>query len=197
PQGSIVIEGEHRRIDLGHHRAQQGGSLERAQPLAPQGIGQGIGLEVHQTEGVFCLSPSSAEGVISLTKSGQDVGESLQRPDHPLMQRGQPYQKSEGNKQRGGPLDLLREVAPPEQEQGNAHRRGDGEEGDEQNSSRMTGQSDRSAFRVPRSACLSPWAGGAGHAITLTRNSERGTRNPTDHTSPTSDTSHSGSPQAH
>ena len=50
PQPVLLVEGEHRHVDLGHHRPQQRRGLERAEPLVAQRVGERVDLEQRLAE---------------------------------------------------------------------------------------------------------------------------------------------------
>ena len=81
-QRVVLVEGEHRDVDLCHDGAQERGGLERAQALALQHVGQRVQFVGHVSERVAAPSGPGPERVVFLAQRRQQVGDRLQRPLH-------------------------------------------------------------------------------------------------------------------
>jgi hypothetical protein len=86
-QLQLVIEREDGDLDLLHHLAQQRRRLERAEPLLAQRLAERVHLEHGQAQRVVGGRAARPDRVVALQQCGQQVGQRLQRPHHPLPQR--------------------------------------------------------------------------------------------------------------
>jgi hypothetical protein len=85
------VEGEHRHLDLSHHRAHQGRGLERAESLVAQGLAQGVDFPHQFTQHVVTPRTPGADREILFTQSRQEVRGRLERTNDSFAHHlGQP-----------------------------------------------------------------------------------------------------------
>ena len=140
PEPGFAVEGEHRGVDLRHHRAEEGSRLHGPEPLGPQGLGQQVGFEIGQAKIVIGIGPAGAEGVVALPQGAQHVGERLQGPDEPVVEDREPEQQG-ARPATTVPVQRTRPgmVPGPEQHQRDDDRREGGRQGDEEDAARVGG----------------------------------------------------------
>ena len=81
PQRGARVEGEDGDVDLLHHRAQQRGRLERAEPLLAQRLGERVHLARAPAPSASSRRPARrADREVPLAQRGEQVRERLQRP---------------------------------------------------------------------------------------------------------------------
>ena len=83
----LLVEGEHRHVDLRHHLAQQRRRLERVEALVPQRLDQRVDLDHHLAERIAAARAAGADREVPLAERGEQVRQRLQRQDDALAQR--------------------------------------------------------------------------------------------------------------
>jgi hypothetical protein len=79
PQLVLIVEGEHRNVDLTHHRPQQCGCLERPQAFVAQRVGQRIDLEQRLAERIVAPRATRPKREIALSQRLEQIRHGLQR----------------------------------------------------------------------------------------------------------------------
>ena len=113
----LLVEGEHRDVDLRHHLAQQRRRLERVEPLVAQRLDQRVHLDHHLAERIAAAGAARADGEVPFAERREQVRERLQRQDDALAQREGEAEAEGDDEDRQRPLDLGRVVAGPEKDQ--------------------------------------------------------------------------------
>ena len=127
-QAPLVVEREHRHVDLLHDLAEEGGGLQGAQTLLAQGLRERVHLQHGLGERIVALGPPGPEREVLLAERGQQVREGLQGTDDVLLHREGEGQPEPDHQESERPLHLAAEIGRPEQAQG-GHRTGEpGEE---------------------------------------------------------------------
>ena len=80
-QLAILVEGEHRDLDLRHHLAQQRRRFERVEPLVPQRLDQRVDLDHHLAERIAAAGAARADREVSFAERREQVRERLERQD--------------------------------------------------------------------------------------------------------------------
>ena len=83
----LLVEREHRDVDLRHHLAQQRRRLERVEPLMAQRLDERVHLDHHLAERVAAARAAGADGEVPFAERGQQVRQRLQRQHDALAQR--------------------------------------------------------------------------------------------------------------
>ena len=113
----VRVEGEHRDVDLDHHRAQQRPRLERPEPLIVQRLRQHVDLEHHRTERIVAAGAARADRKIAFAQRRQQVGQRLQR-QHDAMPHAEGTAAPDADDEDGQrPLDFGGVIAGPQQDQ--------------------------------------------------------------------------------
>ena len=123
PQPLRRVEGEHRDVDLLHHRPQQRGGLDRAEPLLVQRLGQRVDLGHDVAERIAGRHRPPADREVVLAHRGDEVGQRLQRR-HDVRPAATPGTRR--RRRRAAwyrPLHLGGVVAGPQQDQRRGQRR--------------------------------------------------------------------------
>jgi hypothetical protein len=92
------IEGEHRHVNLLHHRAQQRRGFDSSEPLVVERFGQRVDLGQRGAERVVWVGRPAADAEIVFAERGQQVGQRLER-------------HHDARPHRGGESDQQREIA--------------------------------------------------------------------------------------
>ncbi len=104
-QPLVRIEGEHGGVDLGHDGAEQGARLEGVEPMAPQHLGEAVGLHIKEAEVVIGAGAAGAEREVALAHGGEEVGGGLDRADDVVVQHARGRRRARPTtKQCAGPL---------------------------------------------------------------------------------------------
>src|SRR6266436_7167151 len=80
-QTLITIKRKNGYVDLAHDRAQECRRLERAHSLVTQSLPEVVYLEHDFTQSVAGGGAPAANGVIAFAYGGENIGQSLQRPN--------------------------------------------------------------------------------------------------------------------
>ena len=83
----ILVEREHRDVDLRHDLAQQRRRLERVEPLVAQRLDQRVHLDHHFAERIAAARAAGANREVAFAQRGEQVRQRLQREDDALAQR--------------------------------------------------------------------------------------------------------------
>ena len=86
-QLALLVEREHRDVDLRHHLAQQRGRFERVEPLVAQRLDQRVDLDHHLAERVAAARAAGADGEVPFAERGEQVRQRLEGQDDALAQR--------------------------------------------------------------------------------------------------------------
>ena len=113
----VLVEGEHRDVDLRHHLAQQRRRFERVEPLVAQRLDQRVDLDHDLAERIAAARAARADGEVPLAERGEQVRQRLQRQHHPLAQREREAEADGDDDDRERPLHLGGVVAGPEEDQ--------------------------------------------------------------------------------
>ncbi len=113
----VLVEREHRDVDLRHHLAQQRRRFERVEALVAQRLDERVDLDHHLAERIAAAGAAGADREVPFAERGQQVRERLQRQHDALAQREREAE-AEGDDEDGQrPLDLGRVVAGPEKDE--------------------------------------------------------------------------------
>ena len=114
-QGFVRVEGEDGDIDFLHDGAQQGGGLERAEPLFLQRAAEQVDLRHHIAEGVVAIGSARPDGKIPLPQRGEQIGHGVQWTDHLLAQGECKPKPAQDHDQTERPFHLGRVITRVEQ----------------------------------------------------------------------------------
>ena len=102
----VLVEGEDGDVDFRHDFSQQRGRLERVEALMPQRFDQRVDLDQDFAERIAAARAPGANGEVSFTERGEQIGERLQGQDDAFAQREREAE-AEGDDDDGErPLDL-------------------------------------------------------------------------------------------
>src|SRR5882724_11958477 len=115
-----VVKGEDGQIDFFHYGAQEGSGLHGAETLLAEGFAESVHFQDDFAHGVFTAGAARADGKIFFTQGGEEIGESLQREDHAMLQRSRETEPETDDQESERPGGAGREVARPEKDKGNS-----------------------------------------------------------------------------
>ena len=113
----VMIEREHRNLDLRHHFAQQRGGFECVEALVPQSLDQRVHLDHHLPKRVAAARAARADGKVSLAERGEQVRQRLKGKDDAFAQRECEAQTERDDDDRQRPLDLGGVITRPEKDE--------------------------------------------------------------------------------
>ena len=114
----VFIEGENRDIDLRHHLSQERRRLERVEALVAERFDERVDLDHDLAERVAAARAAGPNREVTLAERGKQVGERLERQDDALAERQRKTQAERDDEDAQRPLDLGREVACPQEDEG-------------------------------------------------------------------------------
>ena len=114
----VFVEGENRDIDLRHHFSQERRRLERVQALVAERFHERVDLDHDLAERVAAARAAGPNREVTLAERGKQVGERLERQDDALAERQRKTQAERDDEDAQRPLDLGREVARPQEDEG-------------------------------------------------------------------------------
>ena len=100
----LLVEGEHRDVDLRHHLAQQRRRLERVEALVAQRLDQRVDLDHHLAERIAAARAAGADGEVPLAERREQVRQRLQRQDDALAEREREAEADGDDEDRQRPL---------------------------------------------------------------------------------------------
>ena len=80
PELPMVVEGEHRHVHLVDDAVEEGGGLDRPQPLRAQDLADGVDLVDDLGEGVRLPRRAGAQREVPLAQGREEIGQRLERP---------------------------------------------------------------------------------------------------------------------
>ena len=113
----LLVEGEHRDVDLRHHLAQERRRLERVEALVAQRLDERVDLDHHLAERIAAAGAAGADREVAFAERGEQVRERLERQDDALAQREREAEAERDDEDGQRPLDLGRVVAGPEKDE--------------------------------------------------------------------------------
>jgi hypothetical protein len=117
-QAIRAIEGENGDVNFFHYFAEKSGCFEGTEALDAEGLAEGVYFAEDFAENIVATRAASADGEITFAQSGEQIRESAHRKSYALLGAEGETQPSDHDYYCERPLRFRREVAEPQQQQG-------------------------------------------------------------------------------